>query len=185
MGGGVIREAKRRLLIRMGVRANVTLGPGVHVGPFSVVSSEGHLTIGANSYIGKFCTLQVSGEIGRGVLIANHVGIVGRRDHGFRPEGTMLRDAPWVGSDAGLRDDPANRIRIGDDVWIGYGATILSGIEIGRGAIISAGSVVRADVAPYAIVVGNPARQVGQRFTGDAIAAHDAALAKRYGRAGP
>lgn len=182
MGTGFIREVKRRLLIWMGVRANVSLGRGVHVGPFSVVSSEGQLSIGDNSYIGKFCTVQVNGEIGRGVLIANHVGIIGRRDHRFRPAGTFVRDGAWVGQDEALRRDPANRIIIGDDVWVGYGAILLSGIEIGRGAIIAAGSVVREDVAPYAIVAGNPARPVGQRFGGEDVTRHDAALEARYGR---
>lgn len=45
------------------------------------------------------------------------------------------------------------KITIGDDVWIGYGATILSGVTIGKGAIIGAGTVVAKDVPPYAIYV--------------------------------
>ena len=44
---------------------------------------------------------------------------------------------------------------IGDDVWIGYGATILSGVTIGQGAVIGAGSIVSKDVPPYAIYAGN------------------------------
>ncbi|MBO1307685.1 transferase [Enterococcus sp. 669A] len=51
-------------------------------------------------------------------------------------------------------------VKIGANVWIGIGAIILPGITIGDGAIIGAGSVVTKDVAPNAIVVGNPARQV-------------------------
>lgn len=46
-------------------------------------------------------------------------------------------------------------IVVGDDVWIGYGATILSGVTIGQGAIIGAQSIVAKDVPPYAIYVGN------------------------------
>ena len=49
-------------------------------------------------------------------------------------------------------------IRIGSDVWIGGGAIILPGVTIGDGALIGAGSVVTRDVAPDAIVTGNPAR---------------------------
>ena len=55
-------------------------------------------------------------------------------------------------------------IVVEDDVWIGERATILSGVRIGRGAIVGAGSVVAKDVPPYAIVVGNPARVVRYRF---------------------
>lgn len=53
---------------------------------------------------------------------------------------------------------------IGNDVWIGYGATILSGVTIGDGAVIGASTVVVKDVHPYAIVAGNPARLVRYRF---------------------
>ena len=51
-----------------------------------------------------------------------------------------------------------------DDVWIGYGAIILSGVHIGQGAVIGAGAVVTANVPPYAIVAGNPAKVVRYRF---------------------
>jgi acetyltransferase-like isoleucine patch superfamily enzyme len=53
---------------------------------------------------------------------------------------------------------------IGNDVWIGHGATILSGIRVGDGAVIGAYSVVTKDVRPYHIVSGNPARRIRQRF---------------------
>ena len=51
-------------------------------------------------------------------------------------------------------------IVIEDDVWIGFGATILKGVRIGRGAIIGAKSVVTHDVEPYTVVAGNPAHVV-------------------------
>lgn len=53
---------------------------------------------------------------------------------------------------------------IGNDVWIGYGALILSGVKIGDGAVIGAHAVVAKNVEPYSIVVGNPAREVRKRF---------------------
>jgi len=53
---------------------------------------------------------------------------------------------------------------VGNDVWIGYDATILSGKKIGDGAIIGAKSVVTKDVPPYAIVGGNPAKIIRMRF---------------------
>ncbi len=58
--------------------------------------------------------------------------------------------------------------KIGNDVWIGFGATVLNGVTIGDGAIIAAGAVVTKDVPPYTIVGGSPARVIRQRFS-DAI----------------
>ena len=55
-------------------------------------------------------------------------------------------------------------IIVADDVWIGYRATILSGVHIGQGAVIAAGAVVTKDVPPYAIVGGVPARVIKYRF---------------------
>ena len=55
-------------------------------------------------------------------------------------------------------------IIVEDDVWIGFGATILSGVTIGQGAVIAAGSVVTKDVPPYAIVGGVPAKVIKYRF---------------------
>ncbi|MHC5719417.1 MAG: CatB-related O-acetyltransferase, partial [Nostoc sp.] len=53
---------------------------------------------------------------------------------------------------------------IGHDVWVGYGATILSGVKIGNGAVVGAQAVVTSDVPAYAIVVGNPAKIIRYRF---------------------
>jgi phosphonate metabolism protein (transferase hexapeptide repeat family) len=68
------------------------------------------------------------------------------------------------------------RVAIGCDVWIGHGAIVLPGRSIGDGAVIAAGAVVTKDVAPYAIVAGNPARLLKWRFA-PAIAARLQALA--------
>ncbi|MFD6444354.1 CatB-related O-acetyltransferase [Promicromonospora sp. NPDC060204] len=53
---------------------------------------------------------------------------------------------------------------VGNDVWFGFGATVLPGVQIGDGAIIAAGAIVTSDVPPYTIVGGNPARPLRQRF---------------------
>ena len=59
--------------------------------------------------------------------------------------------------------------RIGNDVWIGYNATIMAGVSIGDGAIISTNATVVKDVAPYSIVGGNPAKEIRKRFSAELI----------------
>ncbi|MEH2939166.1 CatB-related O-acetyltransferase [Lawsonibacter sp. JLR.KK007] len=66
--------------------------------------------------------------------------------------------------------DNRGDIIIGNDVWIGYEAVILSGVTIGDGAIVAARAVVTRDVPPYAIVGGVPAKPIRQRFSNPDIA---------------
>ncbi|AWM12745.1 chloramphenicol acetyltransferase [Flavobacterium sediminis] len=61
-------------------------------------------------------------------------------------------------------------IVIGNDVWIGYNATIMAGVTIGDGAIIATNATVVKDVEPYAIVGGNPAQEIKKRFSEEKIA---------------
>jgi len=70
-----------------------------------------------------------------------------------------------TGNEAGSKGD----IVIDDDVWIGYGATVLSGVHIGQGAVVAAGAVVSKDVEPYAIVGGVPAKVIKYRFDAPVI----------------
>ena len=60
-------------------------------------------------------------------------------------------------------------ITIGDDVWIGFRSTIMSGVHIGQGAVVAAGAVVTKDVPPYAIVGGVPAKVIKYRFSSEII----------------
>ncbi|EGT3617197.1 CatB-related O-acetyltransferase [Clostridium perfringens] len=60
-------------------------------------------------------------------------------------------------------------IVIGDDVWIGMNSIIISGVSIGKGAVIAAGSVVTKDVEPYSIVGGNPCKLIKYRFDKELI----------------
>lgn len=107
--------------------------------------------------IGNYCSIADQVEI---FLGGNH-----RSDFATTyPFGALKRLWPGVGD----LDDPATTrggVTIGHDVWIGSGAVILSGVRIGNGAVIGARSVVTRDVAPYAIVAGNPARTLRTRFS--------------------
>lgn len=60
-------------------------------------------------------------------------------------------------------------IHIGNDVWIGYNATIMAGVTIGDGAIIATNSTVIKDVEPYSIVGGNPSQEIKKRFSEEKI----------------
>lgn len=60
-------------------------------------------------------------------------------------------------------------IVVSDDVWIGYGTIVLSGVHIGQGAVIAAGSVITKDVPPYAVVGGVPAKVIKYRFSPEVI----------------
>jgi len=67
-------------------------------------------------------------------------------------------------------------IIVEEDVWIGSNVTLLKGSYISRGAIIGSGSVVRKHVPPYAVVIGNPAKIVGFKFTPEEIIMHESIL---------
>lgn len=66
-------------------------------------------------------------------------------------------------------DGEPDAVCVGNDVWIGHGAVVMEGCNIGDGAIVAAGSLVTKDVAPYAIVAGVPARALRSRFTDDVV----------------
>ncbi len=160
-----------------GVRAHVKFGKHLHLGIGTILWAPHLLIIGDNVYVGKYCTIECDGSIGNNVLIANQVGLVGRLDHDYHVIGVPVRGAPWIGDRN--YSQPSAEIIIEDDVWIGYGAVVLSGVKIGRGTIIAAGAVVTKDVPPYAIVAGVPALPIGKRFSWDEIKQHEMEL---YGK---
>lgn len=67
-------------------------------------------------------------------------------------------------------------IIVEEDVWLGINVTLLAGAHIGRGAICGAGSVIRKEIPPYAVVVGNPARIVKFKYSVEDILRHEEAL---------
>lgn len=124
---------------------------------------------------GRDCFINFGAVIGPGVTLGNYV-IIGPRviftgdDHLFQE----------VGQPIAFSGRPELRpTHIGNDVWIGAQAIILSGVQVGDSAIIAAGAVVTKDVAPFAIVAGVPARPIGMRFNTDADkASHKKSLAE-------
>ena len=90
--------------------------------------------------------------IGKRALLGANCVIV---DNDFHP---LERSGRAANSQLNIRTSP---VIIGDDVWIGMGATVLKGVTIGYGAIVAAGSLVTHDVMPMEIVAGIPARKVG------------------------
>jgi acetyltransferase-like isoleucine patch superfamily enzyme len=123
------------------------------------------------------CTLEANCRIGDYCLIANSVAIVGRHDHDFAAVGFPVRFAPWIGSQRFPSPYIDEESVIEDDVWIGYGSIVLTGLTIGRGSVIAAGSVVTRDIPPYSIAAGVPARVIGKRFADQAIIArHESAI---------
>ena len=75
----------------------------------------------------------------------------------------------WEGAMDGKKFPSKGNIVVGNDVWIGYNATIMAGVTIGDGAIIATNATVTKDVAPYTIVGGNPAALIKKRFSQEHI----------------
>ena len=151
----------QRIRRRNSVRGPVTIGSSLSLGANVIVWAPRSLVIGDDVHIGAGSTVQVDGTIGNGTMIANAVGIVGRLDHDFRAQGIHVRRSPWVGDEPERLSQPVD---IGRDVWVGYGAIVLSGCVIGDSAVVAAGAVVTGDVPANAIFAGCPAREVGRRF---------------------
>ncbi len=76
----------------------------------------------------------------------------------------------WKDAMEGKKYPTKGDTKIGNDVWVGFDATIMPGITIGDGAIIGSKSVVTKDVEPYSVVGGNPAKLIRKRFSEERIA---------------
>ncbi|AZG48090.1 acyltransferase [Gordonia insulae] len=143
---------------------NVTVGAGFNAGRGVIVSAPHKLLVGNNVSIGPRSVVQVDGTIGNFVMIGMNVHIVGRDDHAIDQVGVPMLLSTWVGDRDGTMRDA---VAIGDDVWIGASAVVLSGVTIGRGSVIAAGSVVTSDTDEYSLNAGVPAKKIGDRFDGD------------------
>jgi virginiamycin A acetyltransferase len=119
--------------------------------------------VGDKLVIGKFCALA------RGVRFimngANHK-ISGFSTYPFQIFGKGWEAVMPKPGDLPYRGDTV----IGNDVWLGYDVLVMPGVKIGDGAIIAARAVVTRDVPPYAVIGGNPAKVVKQRFSDEVVA---------------
>lgn len=115
----------------------------------------GNVTIGEGSVIADNCILSGSTAgicVGKKVMIAPNCVLVAF-DHGFRNMEIPMIDQPF---------DTAP-IVVEDDVWIAANCTIAKGVRLGKGCIVSANSMVRVSVEPFAAVRGVPAKVIGSR----------------------
>ena len=104
--------------------------------------------------------------IGNCVAIAGDVIFILGGNHNLNTISTYAFKAEINEDEIELSNGP---IVVKDDVWIGIGATILSGVTINQGAVIAACSVVTKDVPAYSIVGGNPAKIIKMRFSDDVV----------------
>jgi len=143
-------------------------------GPCEIKTSvNGIVAFGAYSYIngaGRFSDVR----IGRYCSIAESVTL-GYPEHPLTWLSTsslQYQSPSWAHLPDGWQAKPHRPVKttvIGNDVWIGAGSFIRSGVTIGDGAVVGAHSVVTKDVPPYAIVAGNPARLLRYRFDDEMI----------------
>ncbi len=127
----------------------VTVGNGSY-GPLYILDDDQISTV----TIGCYCS------------IASNVTLISGSEHNLHNVSTFPFKVKCLGEKISEATSKGN-IVIKDDVWIGTGAIILSGVTLGQGAVIAAGAVVVKDVPPYAIVGGNPAKVIKYRFSKD------------------
>ena len=118
-----------------------------------------HVELGDRVQFGAYNEIACDLIVGNQVLTGSHVLFVGKNDHTFGTPGVSI----WKGPRGENRPTVVE-----DDVWIGSGAIILSGVRIGKGAVVAAGSVVTHDIPPCEIWGGNPAVKLKDRFADDA-----------------
>jgi acetyltransferase-like isoleucine patch superfamily enzyme len=151
--------AEEAYLNNTGDRQNIIIGDNVAIRGILYAEFGGRITIGNNVYMGDNTIFSSYEEItvGNNVLISHNVNIFDNDSH---PRNYLEREEHYLAILRGdwnlfKKDKIANaRIVIEDNVWISFNCTILKGVTIGKGAIISADSIVLHDVPPFSIVKG-------------------------------
>jgi acetyltransferase-like isoleucine patch superfamily enzyme len=144
-----------RVTLEIGPNATLRIGRWAWIGHGSKIRvHEGEVSIGAKTVMGQECTISAFQHVslGRECIIADRVMLIDF-DHGateverpIRAQGIYKRD-----------------VRVGHNVWIGYGACILRGVSVGENSIIGTSSVVTKQVPANAVVAGSPARLIRMR----------------------
>lgn len=172
-------------LALLGRRVEFAARPGhgrIVVGPWCWIGDdnrlrchEGQLTLGAKVIMGtsNVVNAYLDVEIGDASILADWIYVC---DFDHRSE---RLDRPI--KDQGIVHSPT---RIGADVWVGEKASVLRGVDVGRGAVIGSHTLVNHDVPPFAIAVGVPARVVRSRLPAG-MDPEEAAALLRAGRAIP
>jgi len=146
-------------------------GPGFSCGWGAFFRPGEDIIIGSNVFIGRNVHIASPSIIKDDVMLASYVAFVGG-DHRYDQESILIN--------AGGRGD-IKPIIVEEDVWIGHGAIILSGVKVERGSIIAAGSIVSKDIPACTIWGGNPARFIKYRFdTEKDTSSHLSFLHQRY-----
>ena len=131
------------------------------------------IKIGKNTYgtidVRMFGNPNEKLEIGSYCSIAKNVIFILGGNHNYQYISTFPFKNKLMNDFSEIEAETKGKTIVEDDVWIGINSLILSGIKIGQGAVIAAGSVVTKDVPPYAIVGGNPARILKYRFNNTII----------------
>jgi chloramphenicol O-acetyltransferase type B len=160
---GTLKKLRNEFLRKI-IYRKYQIGTGFHSGIRVRLWAKHKVVIGQNFYIGRDSFIESDVIIGDNVIWANRVALVGRYDHHYQQLGVPIRLASQI------RDKDYNWLGLNDvtiiedDVWIGYGATIMSGVTIKTGSIIAAGSVVTKDVEAFSIYGGVPAKKIKDRF---------------------
>lgn len=153
------------VMIAVGAQVDGTCELGKYVNVARGAQLTRHCVIGDRSSIGRDSKLQ-SVKMGKFCSVSWNVSL-GAPSH---PMSCMSMHAFTCQKRFGIADEnvpmrcSSGAVEIGNDVWIGCHAVVLSGVKIGDGAVIGAGAVVTHDVAPYAVVAGVPARYLRSRF---------------------
>ena len=145
----------RGLQIQIGKRGRVRFGRFVWIGDGTKIRChEGEVTIGDKTVLGQECTISAYKHvrIGEQCVIADRAMFIDF-DHGMAEVDRTIREQGIY-----MRD-----VDVGSNVWIGYGACVLRGVQVGDNAVIGTNAVVTADVPANAVVGGVPAKVLRMR----------------------
>ena len=178
---GLLSEFKR-------IKAGISLLYRQYVSP---LAKSGYGKIGKNSiimnnsiinkqniFVDDYCVIQdqLNFISNHGKLIVGKYSVISSGCTIIPDAHTLIVGVPFYLSTIGHINDKEGDIIIHEDCWIGAGCILLPGCKIGRGAVIGAGSLIKKEVPPYAVVVGRPARIIATKFSIEQIIKHESIL---------